>query len=171
MSENKKNYEICGAKTRAGTPCKKPAGWGTNHKGIGKCKLHGGATPIKHGLYSKYTNHRLGDMIDKLSGDDELLNLRKTIALQQSLIIDILNKVEDESLTLTPRLSKTLSDIGDKLGKNIERRQKVEEGEKYILQIEEVQNVVNQVVVIVQEEVKDPAVIDKVGTRLKELSF
>jgi hypothetical protein len=171
MSENKKNYEICGAKTRAGTPCKKPAGWGTNHKGIGKCKLHGGATPIKHGLYSKYTNHRLGDMIDKLSDDDELLNLRKTIALQQSLIIDILNKVEDESLTLTPRLSKTLSDIGDKLGKNIERRQKVEEGEKYILQIEEVQNVVNQVVVIVQEEVKDPAVIDKVGTRLKELSF
>jgi hypothetical protein len=171
MSENKKNYEICGAKTRAGTPCKKPAGWGTNHKGIGKCKLHGGATPIKHGLYSKYTNHRLGDMIDKLSDDDELLNLRKTIALQQSLIIDILNKVEDESLTLTPRLSKTLSDIGDKLGKNIERRQKVEEGEKYILQIEEVQNVVNQVVVIVQEEVKDPAIIDKVGTRLKELSF
>jgi len=171
MSENKKSYETCGAKTRAGTPCKKPAGWGTNHKGVGKCKLHGGATPIKHGLYSKYTNHRLADMIDKLSNDDELLNLRKTIALQQSLILNILDKVEEGRLELSPKLSETLCDIGDKLGRNIERRQKVEEGEKYILQIEEVQSIVNQVVVIVQEEVKDPAVIDKVGTRLKELSF
>lgn len=171
MSEDKKNYETCGAKTRAGTPCKKPAGWGTNHKGTGKCKLHGGATPIKHGLYSKYTSHRLADMIDKLSDDDELLNLRKTIALQQSLILNILDKVEAGQLELNPKLSKTLCDIGDKLGKNIERRQKVEEGEKYILQVEEVQQMMNQVVVILREELTDPAVIDKVGSRLKELSF
>ena len=60
---------FCGAKTRAGTPCKRPAGWGTDHVGEGRCKLHGGATPrgplhprYKHGKYSKYevviTNHR-----------------------------------------------------------------------------------------------------------------
>ena len=37
-----KNFEICGAKTKKdGSPCQKPAGWGTNHQGIGKCKLHG----------------------------------------------------------------------------------------------------------------------------------
>ena len=39
-----KNYEICGAKTRKGTPCLRPAGWGTNHPGIGRCKLHGGSS-------------------------------------------------------------------------------------------------------------------------------
>lgn len=33
---------ICGAKTRAGTPCKQVAGWGTDHVGAGRCKLHGG---------------------------------------------------------------------------------------------------------------------------------
>lgn len=33
---------FCGAKTRAGTPCKRPAGWGTDHVGTGRCKLHGG---------------------------------------------------------------------------------------------------------------------------------
>lgn len=35
----------CGAKTRKGTPCAKEAGWGTEHLGVGRCKLHGGAEP------------------------------------------------------------------------------------------------------------------------------
>lgn len=35
----------CGAKTRPGHPCRKPAGWGTDHVGTGNCKLHFGATP------------------------------------------------------------------------------------------------------------------------------
>jgi len=44
----------CGAKTRAGGghPCRRMAGHGTNHLGQGKCKYHGGCSPIKHGLYS-----------------------------------------------------------------------------------------------------------------------
>lgn len=35
---------VCGAKTRAGTPCQRPAGWGTPHQ-VGHCKLHGGRSP------------------------------------------------------------------------------------------------------------------------------
>lgn len=27
--------------------CKKPAGWGTDHPGLGRCRLHGGATPYR----------------------------------------------------------------------------------------------------------------------------
>jgi hypothetical protein len=58
----------CGAKTKtSGGKCQRPAGWGTNHSGSGKCKLHGGASTgprseegkkkiaanaIKHGAYS-----------------------------------------------------------------------------------------------------------------------
>lgn len=51
----------CGAKTRAGTPCQQPAGWGTEHPGEGRCKLHGGASlrghlhpRFKTGLYAEY---------------------------------------------------------------------------------------------------------------------
>lgn len=36
---------MCGAKTRKGTPCDRTAGWGTTHKGIGRCKNHGGSSP------------------------------------------------------------------------------------------------------------------------------
>lgn len=35
----------CDATTRRGTSCKRPAGWGTEHPGNGRCKLHGGRSP------------------------------------------------------------------------------------------------------------------------------
>ena len=31
----------CGAKTRAGTSCAQRVGWGTDHVGTGRCRLHG----------------------------------------------------------------------------------------------------------------------------------
>jgi hypothetical protein len=41
-----KRYETCGAKKRQGEgTCTRPAGWGTDHPGVGRCKLHGGSTP------------------------------------------------------------------------------------------------------------------------------
>jgi hypothetical protein len=37
---------LCGAKKRQGDGwCRRPAGWGTSHVGIGRCRLHGGSTP------------------------------------------------------------------------------------------------------------------------------
>lgn len=39
-----KRYDSCGANNRAGNPCGRPAGWGTDHAGVGTCKLHGGST-------------------------------------------------------------------------------------------------------------------------------
>lgn len=41
---------VCGAKTRSGGACQRPAGWGTSHQGHGQCKLHYGNTPngIQH---------------------------------------------------------------------------------------------------------------------------
>ena len=48
---------LCGARKRQprypGETCARPSGWGTEHPGYGRCKLHGGATPYKHGRYSK----------------------------------------------------------------------------------------------------------------------
>ena len=50
----------CGAKTRAGTPCQQPAGWGTEHPGTGRCKLHGGASLRGH-LHPRYKTGRYSD--------------------------------------------------------------------------------------------------------------
>lgn len=55
--------KLCGAKKRdgSGATCRNRAGWGTDHVGEGRCKLHSGAVPrgkkspdYKHGLYSKH---------------------------------------------------------------------------------------------------------------------
>lgn len=44
--EKPRNYDICGAKRRRiQAKCTRPAGWGTDHPGVGRCKLHGGSTP------------------------------------------------------------------------------------------------------------------------------
>lgn len=43
--EQRDNHELCGAKKRSdGQPCRKFAGEGTDHPGIGRCKYHGGST-------------------------------------------------------------------------------------------------------------------------------
>lgn len=35
----------CGADARSGEPCRRGAGHGTDHPGVGRCKFHGGSTP------------------------------------------------------------------------------------------------------------------------------
>ena len=72
--------KFCGAKTRAGTPCKKIAGQGTDHLGTGKCRLHGGASKgapkgnknaLKHGIYSRiFSDHEL-DAAKEMQGSIE----------------------------------------------------------------------------------------------------
>ena len=37
--------ELCGANRQGKKPCGLRAGFGTDHVGVGRCKLHGGATP------------------------------------------------------------------------------------------------------------------------------
>ncbi len=69
LEEKEANYPTCGANAKQSKkPCKRPAGWGTDHPGEGRCKLHGGSSTgpktaqgrlkvalahTKHGKYSK----------------------------------------------------------------------------------------------------------------------
>src|SRR3954468_15761568 len=39
--------ELCAARKRSGGQCRRPAGHGTEHLGIGRCSLHGGSTPAQ----------------------------------------------------------------------------------------------------------------------------
>ena len=53
----------CGARKRQpshpGETCRRPAGWGTWHPGVGRCKLHGGARGYTHGRYSRVAREHL----------------------------------------------------------------------------------------------------------------
>jgi hypothetical protein len=42
---DQRKVPLCGAKKRNGKTCRAFAGQGTSHKGVGRCKNHGGSTP------------------------------------------------------------------------------------------------------------------------------
>jgi hypothetical protein len=63
----RKPVTLCGAKGRQGTPCRRPAGWGTDHAGFGTCKFHTGSTrtQAKHAEKLERTlREQLADEID-----------------------------------------------------------------------------------------------------------
>jgi hypothetical protein len=158
----------CGAKTRNGTQCNRPSGWGTKHVGIGKCKLHGGASPIKHGLYSKYTKHTLADTVQTLVDDPELTNLRQQIAFKQAMILGRLDHVGEGMAEADMRF---LADLSEKVARDIERLNKIEHGEKFVLKVEEVQAIVQQITFIIQQELDDESVTDRIASRLQQLKW
>lgn len=91
----------CNATTRAGTPCQQPAGWGTDHAGNGRCKLHGGkslggiaSATYKNGRYTKYLPNRLIERYKQGVADEQLLVLADEIALIDSRLADLLSRVD-----------------------------------------------------------------------------
>lgn len=96
MQEKRPHETVCGAKTRAGTPCQNYA------MPNGRCRMHGGkslngiaATDQRAGLkYSKYLPGRLLDRYQTAVNDSELLELRQEVALIDTRLTDLLKRVD-----------------------------------------------------------------------------
>jgi hypothetical protein len=82
----------CGARTRAGSPCSKVAGWRTDHPGQGRCYLHGGRTPIKHGRYSTVQRATVRELFERFSGDEDPWNVAEELALVRALLHDFIDR-------------------------------------------------------------------------------
>lgn len=73
-------------------PCRHPAGFRTGHPGVGRCFLHGGLTPIKHGRYSEViralTKERHAEVYEKIRAENERLqeSLFDEIALLRTIL-------------------------------------------------------------------------------------
>lgn len=152
----------CTAKSkRTGERCKAQAVTGSD-----KCYHHGGATPVKHGLYSKYTKNRLATLIAELKDNPALTDIKEHVAFMFALL---LNKLENMQDRFTDEDIQHLSTLSERITKAIERWHKITFGEKYILQVEQVQILVNQVVHIIRQEIKDESVIERIANRLQNL--
>lgn len=81
---------ICGATKRdgSGEECQLPAGWGTDHTGEGRCKLHGGAgegggAPENNGNAVKHNLHAdRGKLYERMDGTKQ----QRVDALEAALI-------------------------------------------------------------------------------------
>lgn len=81
--------QCTGTSKRSGVRCRDSA-----MRGKDKCYKHGGATPIKHGLYSKYRNPALGERIDALVRDPRIVDIKQYAARVFALLESIEHKCE-----------------------------------------------------------------------------
>lgn len=96
MQSQRPHETICGAKTRAGTPCQNYA------MSNGRCRMHGGkslrglaATDQRANLrHSKYIPGRLLERYQTAAADSELLELRQEVALVDARLSDLLQRVD-----------------------------------------------------------------------------
>lgn len=72
--------------------CTQAAGWGTDHPGSGRCKLHGGATPIQHGRYSDIEREGLKEAQERFAADPAPLDLLPELALMRAITEDLVNR-------------------------------------------------------------------------------
>lgn len=87
-------YARCGAKTRQGASCKQVAGARTPHTGQGRCWLHGGRTPIKHGRYSTIKRDDIRQLVEQHADDPDPLNTFPELALARALLQDYIERYD-----------------------------------------------------------------------------
>ena len=85
----------CGATARSGDPCQQPAGFGTDHVGQGRCKFHGGASPIRHGRYSAIERPELAALIERYEGDPDPLDLIPELATMRALFDGFVSRYDE----------------------------------------------------------------------------
>lgn len=91
------NARECGARTRAGKACRKAA------MPNGKCRNHGGASPVgvahpsfKTGRYSKDLPARLAARLQEASVDPDLISMRQEIALVDARTNEVLSRLDSK---------------------------------------------------------------------------
>ncbi len=85
---------VCGAKhnKRPGT-CQRPAGWGTDHPGEGRCKLHGGTAQKPSARYTVVNaSPTLKEAIAQQQADPDPLNLLHDLTLMRALLQDYVGR-------------------------------------------------------------------------------
>lgn len=162
----------CGAKTRAGGRCVKPA------MPNGRCRFHGGLSLVgpasgtfKHGRYSKLLPKGLAAHYSAARSDRELLGLREEIALVDARMMQLL----EQASTSRRR------DVGVKAWKTlvflIEQRRKLVETEakrlkdlQQLISVERAMTLIAAVADLVRQHVSDRAQLAAISAGLLRLT-
>jgi len=152
---------VCGAKKHSdGKPCQRPAGWGTVHSGEGRCKLHGGASPIKHGRYSKLSNP-LGIKIQERLNDVNPLDMIPELALLKAMLDRWITK-NGEDNEMAQAMAGAIP-LVDGIRKTVDTIHKMQTRD--LLTSREMETAIQQLIIIISEEVKDPETIQRISSR------
>lgn len=180
---------LCGAdkKQTEGT-CENIAGFRTDHPGSGRCYLHGGRSPIKHGMYSKIEHSRLGELVAAHRENPDPFNLLPELALLRAILEDLVERWESiygpdgallawhESYKLGEMSSPkprqlpdfaSLSSVADRVGGMVERIQRLRREQS--LSVVTLHRVVEQLGAEVVEAIRDVGCDQDTTARLLEV--
>ena len=149
----------CGAKTKSGGTCQNVAGYKTDHVGEGRCYLHGGRMPIKHGRYSQVKG-RLGDKIAEHSNNPNPLDLLPELATLRALFEKWITERGEEGNAETVAGAEKLIDGMRKTVDTIHKMQTRE-----LLTSREMEMGLMEITRIIAEEVKEPETIARIAKR------
>ena len=98
QENNPKAYRTCGARTRGSEAiyeyCTLPAGWGTDHPGAGRCKLHGGSR--NPGRYSPLWRGRMQEIARaalEVQPDTDPLDLLAELEVQRVVLAGLIDQL------------------------------------------------------------------------------
>lgn len=117
---------------------------------------------MKHGLYSNLDRYDLGERIQELREDRQLLDLREQIAVQSATVEQYLKEIADQE-TVDADTLKAVNRAVDLLSRNVHRMQKIEDGES--LDPQQVDVFLTQIVQVVRDEAGEETA-RRVGKRL-----
>lgn len=149
--------------------CKKPAGWGTNHQGKGRCKLHGGCcTGPKSGTlrYSDFVPSVLVERYEEFAVEskEDILSLDNEIALVRARITSL------EELNQNGIYNKDLLQFVELVRRLVETKQKLEDGLKTKVTFEFAGKFVDAIVNILDECVLDANLKKDIAGRMRRLN-
>lgn len=78
-----------------GKYCKSIAGRGTDHPGKGRCKNHGGATPVRSGLYSVIRRPRIAELIAHFETAEDPLSTFPELFAGRALFTDWVERYDE----------------------------------------------------------------------------
>jgi hypothetical protein len=136
---------ICGAKTRAGTPCRNAPGLRTNHPGEGRCYLHGGCSTgapkgnqnaRKHGVWSvllsdedrEFLSLNPAERLATLQAMAELRALRAHKAAEGKPIDSVLDDAFARNASQAANLARTRLAIAEKAAEGVRLDDRAEAG-------------------------------------------
>lgn len=98
--------KCCNARTKQRVGyCRKVSGWGTGNPGQGRCRIHGGKSLSKHGIYSKILPVKFHELLEDVK-PEEITDLTHEIIKLKTLLME-LSEVEDKDTEIE------LDDNGD----------------------------------------------------------
>lgn len=77
--------------------CQHQAGYNTDHKGVGRCHIHGGLTPVKRGTYSDVTTGKLQEHLTRLMQMETAvrLDLGPELNMMRALAMDYVENYDE----------------------------------------------------------------------------